>query len=85
MKKENSISIYGNRKSKALSVTRHASNPAVILKQYGYSGRESAKFTNSLPDTLPKKDEQDQDVSRVVGSGRGFTQVQGNILIDKLT
>lgn len=71
-------------KSMAESVTRHASNPSVILKQYRYTGRESATPTNSLPDTLPEKDEQDQYVLRVVESGRASAQVQGNILIDKL-
>ena len=69
----------------ALSVTRHASNPSVdeyamILKQYGYAGRESAKPTNSLPE----KAEPDQDFLRVVGSGRESARVQGDILIDKL-
>jgi len=64
-----------NDKSMAESVTRHASNPSVILKQYGYAGRESANPTNSLPDTLPEKGEQDQDALRVVESGRESVHV----------
>jgi len=55
-----------------------------ILQQYGYTGRESAKFTNTLPDTLPEKAVQYHILLRVVESGRVSTQVQGNILIDKL-
>jgi hypothetical protein len=72
------------RDSMAVFVTRHASSPTVILKQYGYSGRESSQGNNSLPETLPKKDEQNQNDLRVVGRGRESAQVQGNILIDKL-
>jgi hypothetical protein len=45
-----------------------------ILKQYGYTGRVSAKPTN----TLPEKAEQDQDVLRVVEGGRVFAQVDEN-------
>ncbi|MGA2782861.1 MAG: hypothetical protein ABSF13_13265 [Smithella sp.] len=48
---------------------------ATLLKQYGYVAGESAKPANSLPETLPKKDEHNQDDLRVVGSGREFSQV----------
>jgi hypothetical protein len=63
--------VHDSKKSMALSVTRHASTPSVdeyamILKQYGFKVRESANPTNSLPNTLPEKAEQDHDVLRVV-------------------
>jgi hypothetical protein len=51
---------------------------AMILKQYGYAAGESANLTNYLPNSLPEKDEQDQDVLRVVESGRESAQVQGH-------
>ena len=73
-----------DRDSMAESVTRHASTPSVILKQYGYAGRESSQSNNSLPETLPEKTEQNQDVLRVVESGRESAHTQGDILIDKL-
>jgi hypothetical protein len=46
---------------------------ATLLKQYGYTSGESAKPTNSLP----KKDEQNHDDLRVVGSCRESEQLQG--------
>jgi len=47
---------------------------ALLLKQYGYAGRESANSTNSLPDSLPKNDEQNQSLLRVVENGRECAQ-----------
>jgi hypothetical protein len=47
---------------------------ATLLKQYGYTGRDSSNSTNCLPETLPEKAEQDQDVLRVVDSGRQSAQ-----------
>lgn len=49
---------------------------STILKQYGYAGRESAKYENSLPDSLPEKAEQDQSLLKEVESGRESGQVQ---------
>ncbi len=76
--------LNNNQGGMAVPVTRHASSPSVIFKQYGYAGRESSQGNNSLHETLPNKDEQDQYVLRVVESGRESAHVQGNILIDKL-
>lgn len=45
-----------------------------LLKQYGYTSRGSSNSANCLPETLPEKDEQDQDVLRVVDSGRQSAQ-----------
>lgn len=42
----------------------------MLLKQYGYTGRESSKPTNSLPENT----EQDQNVLRDVESGRESAQ-----------
>ncbi|MGP8154573.1 MAG: hypothetical protein ACLQBQ_10645 [Smithella sp.] len=47
---------------------------ATLLKQYGYAGRGSSNSNNCLPETLPEKDDQDQDVLRVVDSGRQSAQ-----------
>ena len=55
--------------SMALSVTRHASTPPVAQSQlilFGYTGRESSKPTNSLPE----KDKEYQHYLGVGGSGR---------------
>jgi hypothetical protein len=55
-------------------ITITSAEYAMILKQYGYAGRESAKPTNSLPE----KNEQDHNVLRVVESGRESAQVTFN-------
>jgi hypothetical protein len=55
-------------------ITITSAEYAMILKQYGYAGRESAKPTNSLPE----KNEQDHNVLRVVESGRESAQVAFN-------
>ena len=56
----------------------------IVIQQYGYSGRESSKLTNYLPNSLPRKDEQDQILLREVESGRESPHIQGDILIDKM-
>ncbi len=81
---EGSCPTQNGDKSMAVSVTRHASTPSVILKQYGYAGRESANTINSLPNTLPEKAEREHILLRVVESGRESAHTQGDILIDKL-
>ena len=48
---------------------------AMILKQYGYTGRGSSTSTNPLPE----KAEQHQDVLRVVEVGRGSAHEQANM------
>jgi len=55
-----------------------------IILQYRLRSRESSKPTNSLPNSLPRKDEQDQILLREVESGRESTQMPGNIFIDKI-
>ena len=51
---------------------------ATLLKQFRYSTGESAKPTDSLPNSLPEKAEQNQDVLREVESGRESAQVTFN-------
>lgn len=46
---------------------------AMILKQYGYTGRGSSTSTKPLPE----KAEQDQDVLRLVEVGRGSAHERG--------
>jgi len=51
---------FHNRKVHGYSEIKITSDEyAMILKQYGYAAGESAKPTNSLPNSLPEKDEQD--------------------------
>ena len=52
---------------------------AMILKQYGFITGESAKTTNSLPNSLPEKAEQYHDVLREVESGRESAHVGGHL------
>jgi len=59
----------------ALSVTRHASTPYrakinSLFSSVGHGGRQLVGFDNSLPESLPEKDERYQYVLGVVGSGR---------------
>jgi len=63
------------RNSMALSVTRHASNPYRAkenrpVSSIGHAGRELVGFDNSLPESLPEKDQRYQYVLGVVGFGR---------------
>jgi hypothetical protein len=51
---------------------------AMLLKQYGYAAGESAKHTDSLPNPLPEKAEQNHNVLRVVESGRESAQEHFN-------
>lgn len=55
-----------------------------IIRQYELRGRESSKPTNYLPNSLPENAGQDQILLREVESGRESTQIQGNILVDKM-
>jgi hypothetical protein len=51
---------FHNRKVHGYSEIKITSDEyATLLKQYGYAAGESAKPTNSLPNSLPEKDEQD--------------------------
>jgi len=65
---------FNNRRVHGYSEIRiTADEYAMILKQYGYTARESVKPINSQPE----KNEQDQDVLREVESGRESAQEQG--------
>jgi hypothetical protein len=51
---------FHNRKVHGYSEIKITSDEyATLLKQYGYAAGESANPTNSLPNSLPEKDEQD--------------------------
>jgi hypothetical protein len=68
---------FHNRIVKGYSEIRiTADEYATILKQYRYAAGESAQPTDSLPNSLPEKDEQDQSLLREVESGRESAQVQ---------
>jgi hypothetical protein len=49
---------------------------ALILQQYGYTGRECANSDNSLPNSLPNKNQLDHDVPREVERGRESAREQ---------
>ena len=52
---------------------------ALILQQYGYTGRECANSDNSLPNSLPNKNEQDHDIPREVESCRESAREQAHL------
>jgi hypothetical protein len=65
---------FHNRRIHGYSEIRiNSAEYAMILKQYGYTGRGSSKPTNPLPE----KTEQDQNVLRVVEGGRGSACERG--------
>lgn len=63
--------------SMAVSVTRHASNPFVDTDDKGYAGRESGRESSNSTNSLPEKGEQNQDVLRVVESGKELRHERG--------
>lgn len=70
---------FHNRRVKGYSEIRiTADEYATLLKQFRYTTGESAKPTDSLPNSLPEKAEQDQTVLREVESGRESAQVTFN-------
>ena len=70
---------FHNRRVKGYSeILITADEYATLLKQFRYSAGESAKPTDSLPNSLPEKAEQDQAVLREVESGRESAQVAFN-------
>lgn len=78
-KKLKSMSFH-NRKINGYSEIKITQNEyETILKQYGFTCRESKNKTNTPNNSLPEKNEQEQTLLRVVESGRESVHEQANI------